>query len=364
MKKLKIAVIGLKGLPAFGGAARSGENLINVLKNHYEFHVMSVGSHTTHNRQQNGYIQIVFKPFLVNGLNTVVYYFKSAFYCLFKGRYDLIHVHHITSALILPILKLKYRVILTLHGIPQKVDKWESIGWWLFPILERVSLIFSDIVITVSYSHLSYYKKLTSKPIYHIPNGVVNTPENNLLPPNNITSEYILFAAARILKIKGCHTFLKALINIKYSGNIVIIGDIEQNKLYREEILKLSKYLNVTFTGLIKDRDLLLRYIKNARLFIFPSIIEAMSNILLEVAVMRIPIIASNIPENKIIFNTNEILYFKVEDYLDLSKKITWALNHKNQMASKAQKAYDKVIKKYIWNDIALQYSKLYNNLI
>ena len=31
-KKLKIAVIGLKGLPAFGGAATVGENIIEQLK--------------------------------------------------------------------------------------------------------------------------------------------------------------------------------------------------------------------------------------------------------------------------------------------------------------------------------------------
>ena len=50
MKKKKIAVIGLKGLPAFGGAATVGENIIEQLKDKYEFTVYSTSSHTSKNR--------------------------------------------------------------------------------------------------------------------------------------------------------------------------------------------------------------------------------------------------------------------------------------------------------------------------
>ena len=46
MKKKRIGVIGLKGLPAFGGAAAVGENLIAHLKEDYDFTVYSVSSHT------------------------------------------------------------------------------------------------------------------------------------------------------------------------------------------------------------------------------------------------------------------------------------------------------------------------------
>ena len=45
-EKIKVAVIGLKGLPAFGGAAAVGENIINQLKDKYEFFVYATSSHT------------------------------------------------------------------------------------------------------------------------------------------------------------------------------------------------------------------------------------------------------------------------------------------------------------------------------
>jgi len=59
---IKIAVIGLKGLPAYGGAAAVGENLINNLRGKYDFTVYSISSHTNlKTGKYNGYNQIVFK---------------------------------------------------------------------------------------------------------------------------------------------------------------------------------------------------------------------------------------------------------------------------------------------------------------
>ena len=47
MKKKKIAVIGLKGLPAFGGTANGGENIIEQLSDKYYFTVYSILSHSS-----------------------------------------------------------------------------------------------------------------------------------------------------------------------------------------------------------------------------------------------------------------------------------------------------------------------------
>ena len=45
MKK-DVAIIGLKGLPAFGGAATVGEKTIEQLKDKYNFTVYSIDTHT------------------------------------------------------------------------------------------------------------------------------------------------------------------------------------------------------------------------------------------------------------------------------------------------------------------------------
>ena len=112
MKKKKIAVIGLKGLPAFGGAATVGENIIEQLKDKYDFTVYSTSSHTDlKTGNYNGYKQIVFKRIPFKRFNTLYYYIISAFHAVLFGKFDIVHLHHRDAAFITLILKLKYKII-------------------------------------------------------------------------------------------------------------------------------------------------------------------------------------------------------------------------------------------------------------
>ena len=105
-------------------------------------------------------------------------------------------------------------------------------------------------------------------------------------------------------------------------------------------------------------------YLKKAKLFIFPSIIEAMSNMLLEAVSVKTPIICSDILENKAVFDKNEILFFSSEDSDDLTEKIKWALQNPVNMKLRAEKAYKRLVKNYNWSDIASQYDDLYQKLL
>ena len=79
-RKKKIAVIGVKGLPGFGGSARAMESLISCLKENYDFTVYAIESHAGARGDFNGYHQIVFKSNRNALLNTFFYYWKSMFH--------------------------------------------------------------------------------------------------------------------------------------------------------------------------------------------------------------------------------------------------------------------------------------------
>ena len=121
MKKYNIAVIGLKGLPAFGGAATVGENIIEQLKDKFEFTVYAISSHTEQQSGKfNGYNQIVFRKAPFKKLNIYYYYLLSVLHCLIFGRYDLIHIHSYLffTSLQAALLKKvkKFPLVLQLHG--------------------------------------------------------------------------------------------------------------------------------------------------------------------------------------------------------------------------------------------------------
>lgn len=363
MNMHKIAVIGVKGFPAFGGAARANENIINRLKKKYDYTIYSIESHTSNNFIPDGFRQIVFKSSKNDRINVFLYYWKSMLHCLFKGKYVLIQINHYASGIIIPFLRLRYKVVATLHGIRGDGDeKFGILANLYFKIAERFFFKFSNYIVSVSKAQIDYCQKFTNKKIAYIPNGINQKENISNLKINQ--KNYLLFAAARIFGIKGCHIFLEALKHIDYKDLILIIGDIDQLSSYKRKISMLSKGLNIDFKDLIKDKSVLMSYIENAKFFVFPSFIEGMSNMLLEVASRKTPVICSNIASNLEIFDENETLFSEVGNSRDLAKKIIWALNNEEKMKKFAAKAYQKLIKYYTWDIIADKYDSLYKKIL
>ncbi|MHA1344450.1 MAG: glycosyltransferase family 4 protein [Promethearchaeota archaeon] len=359
--KLKIAVIGLKGLPAFGGAAAVGEAIIEQLKDEYDFTVYSISSHTDlkSGRYKTICYQKVFKALPLKKINSLYYYIISALHAVFCGKYDLVHLHHRDAAFILLLLKLKYKTIITTHGSFFVRPKWIKYKLF-FQINEKYFVKYADVITCVSRNEQRLYKNLLNINVHYIPNGI-NVLDNKIPIERK---DYIFFGAGRIIKSKGCEIMLKALNILHYSGKILIAGDLDQTPDYKKEILNLAKNLNVDFLGLIKNKKDLLSIIGQAKLFIFPSSIEAMSMMLLEAASVKTPIIASDIIGNKDIFNEDEVLFFKTDNPSDLAEKIKWALSNYDEMLLKSNKAYMKLVQQYNWNIIADKYKKIYNELL
>lgn len=365
-RKPRIAIIGLKGLPAFGGAASVGESLITALNDSFHFTVLSVSSHSNVNdRFVNGIQQIVFINHGKGALNTFLYYLKSLWYVFFHYDYDIIHLHHAESGFITPFLRIRYKVVVTFHGIYKQNDpKFSKIHNWFFRFSERLNVIWANEIISVSKPDSLYIEKRYGRKIHYIPNGI---SINNKLFEKVIKKQqkdYILFAAGRIYEIKGLHILLDAMETMDTNVKVLIAGDINQVPEYSAMIKEKSKDLKTEFLGLIKDKNKLMKLVADAKLFVFPSLTEAMSMMLLEVVSMKTPVIASDIPSNKAIFTNKEVLFFKNNESEDLKEKLTFALSNIDQMNSMAKKAYEKLKIEYTWEKIADEYSYIFNKVV
>jgi glycosyltransferase involved in cell wall biosynthesis len=362
LKKPKIAVFGLKGLPAFGGAATVGENIIKNLKDYYEFTVYATSSHT--NLKSGTYEffnQIVFKKIPFKRLNTLYYFLRSTLHALFLGNYDLIHLHHRDAAFIILLLKIRYKVVTTTHGSFFARENEKHIEWYL-QLNEKYFIKYSDYITCVSKTEQELYKKHLNLNVEYIPNGIEEVDKTKL--PHIPHNDYILFAAGRIIRSKGCELLLKALESINYKGKILIAGDLSDTTNYTNELYKLSAGLDVEYLGLIRDKQLLYSYFNNAKLFVFPSEIEAMSMILLEAASVKSSIVCSDIKENKDIFEKSEVLFFKSGDVQELGQKINYALSNPDKMKALAENAYERVNSTYRWDKIVLCYAAIYDKLL
>jgi glycosyltransferase involved in cell wall biosynthesis len=357
--KTKVAVIGLKGLPAFGGAATVGENIVDQLQNAYDFTVYSISSHThLRSGKYKGYFQLVFRKLPFKKINTLYYYILSTFHALFFGKYKIIHLHHRDAAFVIPLLKLRFKVVVTTHGSFVIREKWRKFEWF-FSMNEHVFVKKANVVTCVSLNEKRLYQEKLNLVVQYIPNGFNPFLEKDLVETNQ--NNYLFFGAGRIIKSKGLEVLIDALRLLKYNGKLVVAGDLDQTPEYKKEILALANGLDIEFLGLVKDKNELLSYIHQSRLFIFPSSVEAMSMMLLEGASVKARIICSDIQENLDIFNENEVLFFKTNNTTDLAEKIQYALNNDEEMIGKSRKAYQRLIANHDWKKIADEYSKLYN---
>jgi len=365
IKKPRVVVIGLKGLPAYGGAAAVGENIILKLKDEFDFTVLSIASHTTEkSADYKGIRQVVFNNYLKGGLNTLFYYLRSLLYCM-THRFDLVHLHHAESGFITPILRLRYKVIVTFHGVCFENDpKFSKFQNRFFRFSEKLNVRFANEAISVSKPDQDFILNKYKKMIGYIPNGIsVNTanPEKNR---KKTETPYIFFAAGRIYQIKGLHLLLQAIRKINPDIPIKVAGDLEQVDAYRDKIIRLSEGLNIEYVGLIKDKEELLEMIAGSLLFVFPSLREAMSMMLLEVVSVKTPVIASNIPSNRTIFTDEEMLFFESKCSRDLTEKLRYALANPEEMEKRAQKAFDKLTKEYTWDIVSGRYKSIYKQYL
>lgn len=363
-KKKKIAVIGLKGLPPFGGAANVGDTIIERLSGKYDFTVYATASHTTHKGDYKGAHQIVFARFPIKKLNVFYYYIASAFHAVFTRKYDLVHLHHMDGAFTLLLLRLRYKVIATGHGQPYANGKW---GKWLNPYFRTnewlQARLSNHLTVVSSDLERNYSRLLPPEKITYIPNGVTYLAPSTAAI-DAVPGSYILFSAGRIISTKGLHILLSALHLCGYKGKLIVLGDHLQRQDYAQQLFDLAAGLNVEFKGLLKDKALLNAYVAGARLFVFPSTLEGMSMMLLEVASLRTPVICSDIIQNTDVFARDEMLFFRSESDTDLADKIAWALNHPEEMKVMAEKAWRSQVTKYESSVTTSQYDQVFQQFL
>jgi len=364
--KPNIAFFGIKYFPAKGGTSRVAENLILNLIEDYNVTVYCY-NHESAKTHIKGVEVVQFPELKLGSLGVFIYFFLCCLHIRLRGNYDVIHAHKIDSFFFLNHLPKKTRIIATAHEAPYNRDKWGKIAKLFFKISEKRFLNFKGIKTVISKPLCEFYKKEHQVDVKFIPNGINLNDRQSLdssqkFWPSNVepNSPFILFAARRIMGTKGLHTMLEAYKKINYKGHIFVAGELDNYPKYIKKVRKLSESLNVSFLGFVNPLPALLDLVNKSEYFVFPSETEGMSIMLLEVASVGKPILASDIPENTQVFNDSEVLFFENKNVDDLIQKIQWLNRNKSEFKGLGQNAKSKVASNYTWNKITLEYISLY----
>jgi glycosyltransferase involved in cell wall biosynthesis len=365
----RIAYIGIKGLPSQAGADRVVEAIVrNLNLGRYEVTVYCSSQASPPNAHIPGIRLIRLPVWAGKHLHAVSLFVMSALHAIIFGRYDLVHLHNVEASFVAPLLRLRYRVIATSHGAAQANDKWGRLAKTLIRLTEYPFILFANALTCVSQPLTNYYEQVYRREVHYLPNGVNlhvtadTDAATALLAEHGVKpGDYLLFAAGRIMATKGCHLVIEAFRQLNPDTHLVIVGDTSHNPEYAQQLQAMANE-RVHFISFIATPSTLFGLVRNARLFIFPSLIEAMSMMLLEVASLGAPLICSDIPQNTSVLPAGT-LTFTSGDAHDLRDKLAWALAHPAEMQARAATNQRWVHEHYGWNDIVKQYEALYETV-
>ncbi len=365
---MKIAYLGLKGLPSKGGTERVVEAIIKRLAVKHEITVYCDNAYTPADTNYPGVRLLRFPSISGKYSRPTILFLLYALHALFRGDYDLIHMHGVDACFTLPILRLRYNVVATSHGSHTRTrrKKWGKFALFLLEQMEVPFCKLSNYATSVCLADAKFYRERYHAKVVYIPNGVDENTSYDLdaacaeldrygVKPDN----YLLFAAGRVDPSKGCHLAIEAYNQVKPGIPLLVVGSLEQVPTYSDSLRQMAADRPVIFIPLITCKELLYGLVKMSRLFIFPSLNEGCSIMLLEAASLGVPIICSDIEENTTVMKNN-VLYFKSGDAHDLAAKLNYALDRPKYMRILGENASALLAKGLTWNKVVGHYDRLY----
>ena len=368
---MDVAVLGIKNLPATAGADRVVEKLLENFspENQYWVYLRKDGSAPTPPRENLHYITI--GGLKGKHLGSFSFFFLSCLHVLFRGHYDLIHVHNSDFGLFVPLLRLKVGVPVlgTFHGDPYTRAKWGRVARAYLRLSERFFVQFCHRLTSVSRYKSEGRGLWSRKPIEYIPNGVdsyweESAPESFDFDAYGLgRGEYVLFACGRLDATKGLHHLLEAWQSTSRASKLLVVGDFGHDAAYTAKVeAMMAGDDSIVAHRELLPREALLEVVRNCQLFVFPSEYEAMSMMLLEAISCRRPVLCSDIPENLEVLLPGYPHVHHNKDAGSLRERLDAALGDQ-ELEGWTDRLYQRCMREYSWPAIAASYERIYQEL-
>ena len=284
---------------------------------------------------------------------------------------DVLHVHAIGPALLVPYAKLLgMKVVFTHHGPDYDRDKWGFAAKTILKMGERMGCMFADDVIVISnvIKSLIARKYGRTKNVHLVYNGV-SEPEICDYPEYfeelGIEKGKYVLGMCRFVPEKNLHHLVEAMIKVRNkrkSGKnadaeeikLVLAGDTDFEDSYSLGLKEMARKNGVVLTGFIKGRKLH-SLLTNCRCYCLPSSHEGLPIALLEAMSYGVKVVVSDIPANLEVGLPKED-YFHCGDVDELADKLGKVIEQPLQHID-----YD--MSKYDWDRIADQVAGIYRNM-
>jgi glycosyltransferase involved in cell wall biosynthesis len=275
-------------------------------------------------------------------------------------KYDICHCHFLIPTGILALwIKKKFGLdyIITSHGsdVPgYNPDRFIVQHKFTKTLLKKICKNAKKICSPSLFLSSLIKENIAMFDIQHIPNGLnLNSFKLNLNRPK----ENIILSTGRLLKRKGFQTLIKAVYDVKLPFEVHIAGDGPfRNKL---EKMAQGSSTRIVFHGwLDKNSRKLYDLYERATIYVLASSSENASIALLEAMAAKTVVISTAIsgcPET--VGNAGFLIDYG--DEKKLKEILLRLINEPELIHVYSKRAYNRLIDKYLWDEIILEYIQL-----
>ncbi len=366
---MKIYLIGQKGIPSIsGGVEKHVEDLSSCLaRQGHEVFVYTRFNYTSRKLKEYKRVRLIPLPSLpTKHLDAISHTFFACLHVIFKRKVDVVHFHSIGPCFWLWLVKLfkpRTKVVATFHSQCYHHQKWGRLARLSLKIGERVCVKYSDEIVVVSKVLKTYVKEKYGRDAHYIPNGV---PPASFFPPDSINKnwglgekDYIL-SVSRLVRHKGIHYLIKAFKGLDTDKKLVIVGDSANTDDYVAEVKELAKDdKRIILTG-VQSGVVLKELFTNAYAFAQPSESEGLSIALLESMSYSLPVVSSDIKENKEALADGAV-FFENKNYKDLREKLKYILERPDLAKELGEKNKLRASQEYSWENIVQELVQVYS---
>lgn len=285
-------------------------------------------------------------------LETIVHSLLATFDVCFR-RVDLVQFHALGSSPLSWIPRLAgKRTVVSVRGLDWQRSKWGWVARAYLRLCEWTSVYCPDATAVVSRTLQRHFESRFGRPVRYIPNGVAPTVPQ---PPAGIRRwgleerGYFLYAG-RLSPEKGLDVLIEAHRDL-HGPRLVLAGGSSYSEDYMKN-LRASAGERTLFTGFLTGSDLAELY-SNALAFVLPSRMEGLSVALLEALAHGLPVIASDIPENRELVDQCGGYLFRLDDVTDLRRVLQSVTASPQEALRTGERARRQVQADFDWERIA-----------
>lgn len=358
MKKKKVAIVGIVGVPAnYGGYETMVDNLLDYTPNDVEYIVYCCKSAYKEKTTEYKGAKLKYLPFKANGSQALIYDALCTIHAWMNC--DTILSLGGNGSFLYPLLSLfvRRRIIHNYDGFETNRDKWNPLVKWIITKIQNCAANYSDVHIADNDAIAPILKERYGVDPVTIEYGgdgafpVKN--EAHLKEKYDLIPQMYYFNVARIEPENNIHMILEAFSSMP-DKKLVLVGNWHKN-IYGEELLKKYKgYKNIRMMDPIYEKNEINLLRTNCKLYIHPHSVGGTNPSLVEAMCLGLPIVAFDVVFNRTT-TENKSFYFKNADEL-----VSVVLTKESEYEDMANKMKEIADRRYRWEIISNKYSKLY----